>query len=241
MHHIAIYAQKRGMGPVSSKNPDWKRVFWEGRSFAPGHFCPQSRHLVRLAHNIGEVRFITKIQAENMFFGKTNARGLLRQNWEKFLAGTILPPNALDSQLGREKRYGAVFIKKFQPKTCFLGWTKLHFGTLLPPIAPCSPFGHENRWGAIYYKIPNENVFFGKTNSRGLLRQNWAMFSSRKILPPNAPYSELGLKKRYGAGFIKKFQPKTCFLRWTKLCSGTLLPPIAPGSPLGQENRRGAI
>ena len=141
MLHIAIYAQKRGMGPVSSKNPDWKRVFWEGRSFAPGHFCPQSRHLVRLAHNIGEVRFITKIQAENMFFGKTNSRGLLRQNWEKFLAGTILPPNALDSQLGPEKRYGAVFIKKFQPKTCFLGWTKLHSGTLLPPIAPSSPFG----------------------------------------------------------------------------------------------------
>ena len=149
MHHIAIYAQNRGMGPVSSKNTDWKRVFWEVRSFAPGHFCPQSRHLFRLAHNIREVRFITKIQAENVFFVKTNSRGLLRQNWEKFLSGTIFPPNAPYSQLGPEKRYGAVFIQKFQPKICFLGWTNFHSGTLLPPIVPSSPFGQENRWGAI--------------------------------------------------------------------------------------------
>ena len=149
MYRIANYAKKRGMGPVSSKNPDWKRVFWEGRNFTPGHFCPQSRHLVRLVHKIGEVRFSTKIQAENVVFGKTNSRGLLRKNWEKFASGTILPPNAPYSQLGPEKRYGAGFIKKFQPKTCFLGWTKLHSGTLLPPIVPSSPFAKGNRWGAI--------------------------------------------------------------------------------------------
>ena len=149
MHHLANYAQKRGMGPVSSKNPDWKRVFWEGRNFGPRHFCPQSRHLVRLAHKIGEVRFSNKIQAKNVFFGKTNSRGLSRQNWEKFASRTILPPNAPYSQLGPKKWYGAGLIKKFQPKTCFLGWTKLHSGTLLPPIMPSSPFGKENRWRAI--------------------------------------------------------------------------------------------
>ena len=44
--------------------------FWVGRNFAPGDFCPQSRHLVRLAHKIGEVRFSTKIEAENVFFWK---------------------------------------------------------------------------------------------------------------------------------------------------------------------------
>ena len=108
------------MGLVSSKNPDWKRVFSEGQNFAQGHFCPQSRHLVRLADKIGEVRFSTKIQAENVFFGKTNSWELLRQNWEQFSSRTILPLNAPYSQLGPEKRYGAGFLKKFQPKTCFL-------------------------------------------------------------------------------------------------------------------------
>ena len=176
-----------------------------------------------------------------MFFGKTNSRALLRQNWAKFFFETILPTNAPYSELGPEKRYGATFIKKFQPKTSFLGWTKLHSGTLLPPIVPSSPFGQENRWGAIYYKIPNENVFFGKTNSRGLLRQNWAKFSSGTILPTNVPYSQLGPEKRYVAGFIKKFQSNTCFLGWTKLHSGTLLPPIVQSGPFGQEIRWGAI
>ena len=145
MHHIANLAQKRGMGPVSSKNSIRKHVFLDGRNFAQGHFCPQSRHLVRLAHNIGEVRFSTKIQTENVFFGKMNSRGLLRQNWAKFSSGTILPRNAPYSQLGPEKRYGAGFFKKFQPKTCVLGWMKRHSETFLPPIVPSSPFGKENR------------------------------------------------------------------------------------------------
>ena len=149
MHRIANYAQKRGMGPVSSKNPDWKRVFWEVRNFPTGHFCPHSRHLVCLAMEIGEERFSTKIQTENVFFGETNLGGFLRQNWVMFSSGTILPPNAQYSQLSPEKRYGADFIKKFQLKTCILGWTKLHSGTLLPPIVPSSPFGKGNRWGAI--------------------------------------------------------------------------------------------
>ena len=104
-----------------------------------------SRHLVRLAMKIGEVRFSSKIQTENVFFRKTNSRGLSRQNIAKFSSGTILPPNAPYSQLVPEKRYGTVFIKKFQPKTCFSGWTKLHSGTLLPPIVPSCPFGQENR------------------------------------------------------------------------------------------------
>ena len=133
------------MGPVSSKNSIRKRVFLDGRNFAPGHFCPESGNLVRLAKKIGEVRFSTKIQTENVFFGKKNSRGLLRQNSAKFSSGTILPPNVPYSQLCPEKRYGAGFIKKFQSKTCFLGCTKLHSGTLLPPIVPSSPFGQENR------------------------------------------------------------------------------------------------
>ena len=133
------------MGPLSPKNSNRKRVFYDGRNFTPGHFCHQSCDLVRLAMKIGEVRFSTKIQTENVFFGKTNSRGLLRQNCAKFSSGTILPPNTPYNQLGPKKKYGACFIKKFEPKTCFLGWTKLRSGTLLPPIAPCSPFGHENR------------------------------------------------------------------------------------------------
>ena len=36
---------------------------------APNH------NLVRLAKKIGEERFSTKIQTENVFFGKTNSRG----------------------------------------------------------------------------------------------------------------------------------------------------------------------
>ena len=133
------------MGPVSSKNSERKRVFSDGRNFAPGHFCPQLCHLVRLAKKICEERFSTKIQTENVFFRKTNSIGLFRQNCAKFSSGTILPPNAPYSQLSPEKMYEAGFIKKFQPKTCFLGWMKLHYGTLLLPTVPSSPFGQEKR------------------------------------------------------------------------------------------------
>ena len=150
------------MGPVSSKNSIRKRVFLDGRKFAPGHFWPQSCHLVCLAKKIGEVRFSPKIQTENVFFGKTNLRGLLRQNWAKFSSGTILPPKAPYSQLGPEKSYGAGFNKKFQLKMFFLGWTKLRSGTLLPPITPSIPFGQENRWGAILYKNSNRKRVFWK-------------------------------------------------------------------------------
>ena len=79
-----------------------------------------------------------------------------------FSSGTILPPNAPYSELGPEKRYGAGFIKKFQPKTCFLGWTKRHFETLLPPIVPSSPFGKENWRGAIQYKNSYRKRVFWK-------------------------------------------------------------------------------
>ena len=40
------------------------------------------------------MRFSTKIQTENVFFGKTNSRGLLKQNCAKLSSGTILPPDA---------------------------------------------------------------------------------------------------------------------------------------------------
>ena len=102
-------------------------------------FAPKSRHLARLAIKVDGVRFSTKIQTENVFFGKTNLRGLLRQNWAEFSSGTILPLNAPYSQLGLEKMYEAGFIKKFQTKTCFLGWTKLRSGTLLPQNRAIEP------------------------------------------------------------------------------------------------------
>ena len=38
------------------------------RNVAPGNICPQSRHPVRLAKKIGEVRLSTKIQTEKVFF-----------------------------------------------------------------------------------------------------------------------------------------------------------------------------
>ena len=134
------------MGPVSSKNSIRKRVFLDGRNFVPGHFCPQLFLLVCLAKKIGEVRFSTKIQTENVIFGETNSRGLLRQNCAKFSSGTILFPNAPYSQLGPEKKYGTPFVKEFHPNT-------------LGEVRFCT-------------KIQIENVFFGKMNSRGLLRQN---------------------------------------------------------------------
>ena len=229
------------MGPVSSKNSIRKRVFLDGRNFAPGHFCPQLCLLVRLAKKTGEVQFNTKIQTENVIFGKTNSRGLLRQNWAKFSFGTILPPNAPYSQLRLEKRYAAGSIKNFQPKHVFLDERNITLGHFCPQSCHLDRLAH--KIGDVWFstKIQTENVFFGKTNSRGLLRQNWAMFSSRTILPPNTKYSQLGLEKRFGAGFINKFQPKTCFLGWMKHRTGTLLTPIVPSSPFAQENRWGAI
>ena len=190
---------------------------------------------------IGEVRFSIKIPTENVFFGKTNSRGLLRQNWAMFSSGTIFPPNAPYSELGPEKRYGAGFIKKFQPKTCFLGWTKLHSETLLRPIVPSSPFGKENRWGAIYYKNTNQKRVFWKNEFESAFETKLSKVFAGIILPPNAPYSQLGPEKRYGSGFVKKSRLKTCFLGRTKLRSGTLLPPIAPSSPFGPQNWWGTI
>ena len=148
-----------------------------------------------------------------------------------------MPQNAPYSQLCPEKRYGAGFIKKFQRKTCFLRWMKFHSGTLFPQL--CHLVRLARKIGEVRFstKIQTENMFFRETNLRGLLRQNLAMFSAGTILPPNAPYIQLSPEKRYGAGFIKKFQRKTCFLRWTKFHSGTLLPPIVPSSPFGKENR----
>ena len=194
-----------------------------------------------LSKKIGEVRFRTKIQTENVFFGKTNSRGLLRQNWAKRSSGTILLPNAPCSQLGPEKRYGAGFVKKFRSKTCFLEWTKLRSRTLLPPVAPSIPFGQENRWGAILYKNSNRKlVFWKKLNWEGFWGKIGQSFRSEQFCPRTHRVANYA-PKRYGAGFVKKFRPKTCFLGWTKLRSGTLLPPIAPSSPFGQANRWGVI
>ena len=177
------------MGLVSSTNSNRKRVFWDGRNFAPGHFCPQSHHLDRLTHKIGELWFSTKIQTENVFLGKMNSRGLLRQNWAKFPSETILPPNAQYSQLGPEKRHGAGFVKKFRLKTCFLGWTKFCSGTLLPPIAPYSQLGLEKRYGAGFV-----NKFQPKT-----CFLVWTKLRSGTLLPTIVPSSPFGLENRWDA------------------------------------------
>ena len=131
------------MGPVSSKNSIRKRVFLDGRNFALGHFCPQLCLLVHLAKKTGEVRFSTKIQTENVIFGKTNSRGLLRQNWAKFSSGTILPPNAPYSQLGLEKRYGAGFINKFQLKRVFLDERNIAPGHFCPQSCHLDRLAHK--------------------------------------------------------------------------------------------------
>ena len=49
------------------------------KNFAPGDFCPQSRHLVRLAHKIGEVRFSTKFKPK-MCFSEKRIREGFRKN-----------------------------------------------------------------------------------------------------------------------------------------------------------------
>ena len=169
-----------------------------------------------------------------MFFGKTNSRGLLRQNWAKFSFGTTLPPNAPCSQLGLEERYEAGFVKKFRPKTCFLGWMKLRSGTLLPHIARhLVSLAHKT--GEVWFstKIQTENVFFGKTNLRGLLRQNWAKFSSGTILPPNAPYSQLGPEKGMGPVSSKNSDRKRVFWDGRNYAPGPFLPPTALSKPFG--------
>ena len=156
------------MRPVSSKNSNRKRVFYDGRNFTPGHFCHQSCDLVRLAKKIGEVRFSPIIQTENLFFGKTNSRGLLRQNWEKFSSGTILPPNAPYSWLGPEKRY--VASKNSNRKRVFYdgrNFTPGHFCHQSCDLVRLAKKISEVQFST---KIQTENVFFGKTNSRGLLR-----------------------------------------------------------------------
>ena len=150
-----------------------------------------------------------------------------------FSSGTILPPNAPYSQFGPEKRYGSGFVKKSGLKMLYLRRTKLRTGTLLPQLRHLVRLAHKIREVRFSTKIQTENVFFGKTNLKGLLRQNWALFSSGTILPLNAPYRQLRPEKRYGADFVKKSRLKTCFLGRTKLRSGTLLPPIAPSSPFG--------
>ena len=106
------------MGPVLSKNSNRKRVFSDGRNFAPGHFCPQSRHLVCLANKIGEVRFSTTIQTEN-FFWKNEFERAFEAKLSKVFVRNNFSPNAPNSQLGPEKWYGAGFIKKIPTENVF--------------------------------------------------------------------------------------------------------------------------
>ena len=161
-----------------------------------------------------------------MSIGKTNSRGLLRQNCAKFSSGTILPPNALYSQLGPEKRYGDGFIKKFQTKTCFLGRTKLHSRTLLPQIAPCSPFGRENRWCAIYYKNSNRKHVFWKNEYESTFEAKLSYVFVRNNFAPERTIQRIWPRKEVWGWFHQKIPIENCFLGWTKLHYGTLLPPI---------------
>ena len=129
------------------------------------------------------------------------------------------------------------FRQKIPIENEFFGWTNIAPGHFCPQ--PCHLFRLAKKICEVRFctKIQTENVCSGKIILRGLVRQNSAKFSSETILPLNAPCSQLGPEKRYGAGFIKKLQLKTCFLGWTKFRCGTLLPPIAPSIPFGQENR----
>ena len=171
------------MGPVSSKNSIRKHVFLDGRKFAPGHFCPQLCLLVNLAKKTGEVQFSKKIQTENVIFGITNSRGLLRQNWAKFSSGTILPPNAPYSQFGLEKRYGAGFINQFQPKRVFLDSRNIAPGHFCPQSCHLDRLAH--KIGELWFstKIQTENVFFGKTNSGGFWGKIEQCFGPEQFCP----------------------------------------------------------
>ena len=54
-------------------------------------FAPKSRHLVRLAMKIGEVRFSTKIQTENVFFAKSNSEGFWGKIEQSFRPEQFFP------------------------------------------------------------------------------------------------------------------------------------------------------
>ena len=196
------------MGPVSSANSNRKRVFYDGRNFALRHFCPQSCHLVRFPKLS---KLSTKIQTENVFFGKTNSRGLLRQNWAKFSFGTILGPNAPYTQLASEKRCGSGFIKKFQPKTCLLGSTKPRSGTLLPPIVPSIPFGQWNRRGAILYKNLNRKLVIWKNEYERAFQAKLSEVFVQTILPPNTPGSPIRPRKEVCGQFRQKIPAENVF------------------------------
>ena len=95
------------MGPVSSTNSIRKRVFQDVRNFAPGHFCPQSRHLVRLAHKKGEVRFSTKIQTENVFFGKNKFERAFEAELSKvFVRNNFAPEHTIQPIRPRKEVWG---------------------------------------------------------------------------------------------------------------------------------------
>ena len=89
-----------------------------------------------------------------------------------FSPETIFPPNSPYSQLGPEKRYGSGFVKKSRLKTCFLGRKKLRNGHCCPQLRHLVRLAHKIREVRFITKIQAENVFFGETNPRGLLRQN---------------------------------------------------------------------
>ena len=174
--------------------------------------------------------FVQKLKQKSLFLEKLIREG---QIWAKFSTVTVLPSNAPCMQLGSEKRYGAGFIKKFQPKTWFLGWTKLHSGTLLPPIVPSSPFGQENRWGAILYKNSNRKRVFWKNEFERAFEAKlrkvfvWNNFAPERTIQPIRP------KKEVWSRFHQKIPTKYVFFRMAKLHSGTILPPIVPSSPFG--------
>ena len=199
------------MGPVSPKKFRPKTCFLGWTKLRSGTLLPPIAPSCLLAYKIGEVRFSTKIQTENMFFGKMNSRGLLRQNWAKFSSRTIFPPNAPCSQLGQEKRYGPVSSKNSDQKRVFKDGRNFDPGQFWAQSRHLVRLAHKIGEVRFSTKIQTENECFGKTNWWGLLRQNWAKFSSGTILPPNASYSQLGPEKRFGAGLVKKFRPKTCF------------------------------
>jgi hypothetical protein len=107
-----------------------------------------------------------------------------------------------------------LYFKGFWARWVLVGTGRLGSGCLvLRADTRENPVGKNVVMTQFSTKIQTENMFFGKTNLRGLLRQNSAKFSSGTILPPNSPYSQLDLEKRYGAGFIKKIPTENVFFR----------------------------
>ena len=89
------------------------------RSFCPGQFCLETRHIVCLVGKIGAGWFCKKIRTENVFFRKNDFGGVFRQKWPNSSFVIFFPWNAPHSPFGPKNRRRGGFVKKFKPETYF--------------------------------------------------------------------------------------------------------------------------